>query len=76
MPEEPILKVATTPDFGNYQIVRKLIHRMGEAFAISSGGFESRLRGPSGFITSVTLTEHQRNRRGAADSDGPCRRWT
>src|ERR1700693_6353764 len=43
-----ILKVAVAPDFGDSQIIKKLIHHMDEAFAIASGGSESRLRRLSG----------------------------
>src|SRR5580704_6198484 len=43
-----ILKVAAAPDFRDSQIVGKMIHHMDEALAVSSGGFESRLRRLSG----------------------------
>src|SRR5271167_4667349 len=43
-----ILKVAVGADFGDSQIIRKMIHHMDEALAVPSGGFESRLRRFSG----------------------------
>src|SRR6202050_3385165 len=43
-----ILKVAVEADFGDSQIIRKMIHHMDEALAAPSGGFESRLRRLSG----------------------------
>jgi hypothetical protein len=48
MTEPAILKVAKAPHFGDSQITGKMIHRRDEAFAIPSGGFESRLRRLSG----------------------------
>jgi hypothetical protein len=43
-----ILKVAKVPHFGDSQITGKMIHGRDGAFAIPSGGFESRLRRLSG----------------------------
>ena len=43
-----ILKVAKAPHFGDSQITGKMIHGRDGAFAIPSGGFESRLRRLSG----------------------------